>query len=79
MNRILLKNAHLWDCGETVDLLIEEDSIQKIASNITDRDAKVVNLNYKTLYPGFLMPMFISMGCEDRCLIRCSSVFLPVA
>lgn len=53
MNRILLKNAHLWDCGETVDLLIEEDSIQKIASNITDRDAKVVNLNYKTLYPGF--------------------------
>lgn len=56
MSRILLKNATIINEGKRFesDLLIVKDRIEKIASNISDEQAKVIDLTGKWLIPGMI-------------------------
>ena len=56
MSKILLKNALMINEGtrKETDLLIKGDRIEKIASNITDDQAEVIDLNGKWLMPGMI-------------------------
>lgn len=56
MSRILLKNAHIINEGQQFDsdLLIVDGRIHKIAVNITDETAEVMDLKGKWLIPGMI-------------------------
>jgi dihydroorotase len=56
MNRILLKNATIINEGQRFesDLLIVNDRIEKIANDISDEQAEVIDLSGKWLIPGMI-------------------------
>ena len=56
MTTYLLKNATLINEGKTIetDVLIKGERIEKIASNISDDHAKVIDLKGKWLMPGMI-------------------------
>jgi dihydroorotase len=56
MSKILLKNATIVNEGKRFesDLLIQDERIAKIASNITDEHAEVIDLKGKLLIPGMI-------------------------
>lgn len=56
MSKILLKNAKIVNEGSITesDLLINGQRIEQIASNITDDNAEVIDLNGKYLMPGMI-------------------------
>lgn len=54
---IILKNGKILDENgnlKTTDILIENGKISKIAKNITEENAKVFELNEKSIFPGFI-------------------------
>ena len=58
MNRkILIKNGYLWDCNrehERKDILICNDIIEKIESDIIQQDATLIDAQGAILTPGFV-------------------------
>jgi dihydroorotase len=56
MGKILLKNAVIINEGEKFesDLLISNDRIEKIAVNISAKEAEIIDLNGKYLIPGMI-------------------------
>ena len=58
MNKILLKNYHLFDPSEKLnyfgDLLIQDDKIKQISPSIELSDIKIINGNGKLLIPGLI-------------------------
>ncbi|MFD1550908.1 dihydroorotase [Putridiphycobacter roseus] len=56
MSKYLLKNATIINEGETIqaDLLIQGERIEKIAANISDPTAEVIDLEGKWLMPGMI-------------------------
>ena len=56
MSKILLKNARIINEGQIIesDLLIHGERIEKIASDISDDNAEVIDLNGKYLIPGMI-------------------------
>jgi dihydroorotase len=56
MSRILIKGATIVNEGKQFisDVLIDDQRIQKIASSISDANAKEINAEGKYLFPGFI-------------------------
>jgi dihydroorotase len=56
MSKTLLKNATIINEGKTIeaDLLISGDRIEKIAGNISDDNAQIIDLTGKWLIPGMI-------------------------
>lgn len=56
MTKYLLKNATLINEGKTIetDVLIKGERIDKIAQNISDSEAKIIDLKGKWLIPGMI-------------------------
>ncbi|MBD3638106.1 MAG: dihydroorotase [Crocinitomicaceae bacterium] len=56
MNKILLKNARIINEGQLFhsDLLIKGERIEKIAADISDDQAEIIDLNGKYLIPGMI-------------------------
>lgn len=58
MTKILIKNGKIVDPANKInaemDLLIEDGKISKIAKNITEKDAEIVDAKGKIISPGFI-------------------------
>lgn len=58
MSAILIKNGHLVDPAnqkdEVCDILIQDDKIAKVAANITDNEAQVIDAAGKYVMPGLI-------------------------
>ena len=58
MSAILIKNGHLVDPAnqkdEVCDILIQDDKIAKVAANITDNEAQVIDATGKYVMPGLI-------------------------
>ena len=58
MSAILIKNGHLVDPANqkdvVCDILIQDDKIAKVAANITDNEAQVIDATGKYVMPGLI-------------------------
>jgi len=58
MKKILIKNGLVIDPAnnieEKLDILISDEKIEKVAKNIADKDAKIIDASDKVVMPGFI-------------------------
>ena len=74
MSAILIKNGHLVDPAnqkdEVCDILIQDDKIAKVAANITDNEAQVIDAAGKYVMPGH-WSFAKHYGKQQNVIFRC--------